>query len=82
MFQDPTLENLEDELKVLSEGLCAVEEVRDWLFTRITAIQEEKLYIKSVPKYSSQDVSKRSMPQFELMKRNNEIETWSQHALL
>lgn len=50
--KDAKLKSLDDELKLLGEGLCAVEEVRDWLFTRITAVQEEKLYVNSVKKYS------------------------------
>lgn len=53
--KEAKLKDLEEELKVLGEGLSTVEEVRDWLFTRITAIQEEKLYVKSVERYSSQD---------------------------
>lgn len=57
VIQETKLKDLEEELKVLGEGLSTIEEVRDWLFTRITAIQEEKLYVKSVDRYSSQDVS-------------------------
>ena len=57
VIQEAKLKDLDEELKVLGEGLSTIEEVRDWLFTRITAIQEEKLYVKSVDRYSSQDVS-------------------------
>ena len=51
------LRDLDEELKVLGDGLRAVEDVRDWFFTRITALQEEKLYVKSVNTYSVQNVS-------------------------
>ena len=48
---------LDDELLVLQRGLELIENARKWYFKRITAVQEEKLHIKHMEKYSLEQVS-------------------------